>query len=105
VRCFAWQDGQLIGAGRAITDGVSSSAVYDVVVDPDCQRQGVGTQLMRNLLSKLPIGQVMLISVPGREQFYESLGFRRLRTGFVLMSGFDAWEREGYFVDDRVPPA
>ena len=37
---FATIDGRLVGAARAISDGVTSSAIYDVVIDPNWQGKG-----------------------------------------------------------------
>ncbi|MDL1893438.1 GNAT family N-acetyltransferase, partial [Sphingobacteriales bacterium CHB3] len=46
VYCFVEDNGKLIGAGRAISDGVSNSAIYDVVVLPEYQGKGIGTFLL-----------------------------------------------------------
>ncbi|MFN8446371.1 MAG: GNAT family N-acetyltransferase [Caldilineaceae bacterium] len=97
--CFAWYNGELVGAARAISDGVISSAIYDVVVDPDYQRQGIGRKLMEALLSRLPKRSVMLVSTHGNEEFYRKLGFRKLRTAYMLQDNFQAWEAGGYFDD------
>ena len=35
--CFAWLDGQLVGAARATSDGVFYATVLDVAVDPGFQ--------------------------------------------------------------------
>lgn len=98
--CFAWDQQKLIGAARAISDGVASSAVYDVVVDPAYQGQGVGKQLMTNLLSRLPKRSVMLVSVHGKEGFYQKLGFKRLRTAYMLQDDFGPWSSMGYFEEN-----
>lgn len=99
--CFAWDQPRLVGAARAISDGVTSSAIYDVVVEPAYQNQGVGRALMQNLLSRLPKRSVMLVSVHGKEGFYQKLGFRHLRTAYMLQENFGAWDSMGYF-DDNV---
>ncbi|MCB0063281.1 MAG: GNAT family N-acetyltransferase [Caldilineaceae bacterium] len=94
--CFAWQQQQLIGGARAISDGYRSSAIYDVFVDRPFQRQGVGHALMENLLARLPKRSVMLISIHGKEGFYQKLGFRRLRTAYILQEDFGPWSAMGY---------
>lgn len=99
--CFAWDQQNLIGGARAISDGVTSSAIYDVFVDLPFQRQGVGRALMENLLARLPKRSVMLISVHGKEGFYQKLGFRRLRTAYILQEDFGPWDEMGYLDDDR----
>lgn len=73
--CFAWIDGQLVGAARATSDGVFYATVLDVAVDPGFQGAGIGRRMMRELLRRLPLQKVYLTTVPGKEGFYEKLGF------------------------------
>ena len=75
--CFIYTkpEGSLIGTARAISDGVTCSAVFDVCVHPDWQRSGVGTEMMRILLSDLT-GQFVLLTTPVPE-FYLRLGFKK----------------------------
>lgn len=73
--CFAWIDGQLVGAARATSDGVFYATVLDVAVDPGFQGAGIGRKMMRELLRRLPVQKVYLTTVPGKEGFYEKLGF------------------------------
>ena len=73
--CFAWVDGQLVGAARATSDGVFYATVIDVAVDPGFQGAGIGRKMMRALLRRLPVKKVYLTAVPGKEGFYEKLGF------------------------------
>lgn len=94
--CFAWEQQILIGCARAISDGVTSSAIYDLFVDPPYQGQGVGRTLMEHLLTRLPKRSVMLVSTHGNEGFYQKLGFRRLRTAYVLQEDFGPWAEMGY---------
>ena len=94
---FAYLDGRLIGSARAISDGVTSSAIYDVVVDPDLQGQGIGKQIMEFMLERLPTSSVMLVSVLRYQEFYRKLGFKRLTTAYMRKASFDSWLRAGYF--------
>lgn len=75
ICCFAWVDGQLVGAARATSDGVFYATVLDVAVDPGFQGAGIGRKMMRELLRRLPVQKVYLTTVPGKEGFYEKLGF------------------------------
>ena len=76
--------GAAVGVARVIGDGGYMALIADVMVDPDWQGRGVGRGLMERALARIqdqlsPGQPVMgnLMSVPGREGFYEQLGFVR----------------------------
>ena len=73
--CFASVDGQLVGGARATSDGVFNATVLDVAVDPGFQGAGISRKMMRELLRRLPVQKVYLTTTPGKEGFYENLGF------------------------------
>jgi len=75
VVCFAKDRAQLIAAGRALTDGEYHATTYDLVVDSNYQRQGIGTQIMTELLARLPVWRVLLVADPQVQPFYRRLGF------------------------------
>jgi aralkylamine N-acetyltransferase len=75
VVCFAKDRLQLIAAARALTDGEYHATIYDLVVDPNYQRQGIGTRLMTELLGRLPVWRVLLVADPKVQPFYRRLGF------------------------------
>lgn len=77
-------NGRIIGIGRAMTYGVFNSAIYDVVVHRDFQKQGIAKKIMDFLLNKLSnVSCVHLISTTGNEGFYRKLGFKKLKTGMA----------------------
>ena len=95
--CSAFDDGKMIGFGRAISDGQYQSAIYDVVVLPEFQNQGVGKIIMNALLEKLPKTSIVLIfSAPGKENFYRKFGFSRLKTGMALFPNSEWFITNGY---------
>ncbi|HNW36034.1 MAG TPA: GNAT family N-acetyltransferase [Candidatus Ozemobacteraceae bacterium] len=79
-KVFLFDEGRMIGFGRAISDGVSQAAVYDIVVLPEYQNKGIGKLLMNSLLEKLGSCNVILYANPGKEGFYATLGFRPMPT-------------------------
>lgn len=93
---FAWSDGQLVGFGRAISDGAYQSAIYDVAVRPEFQSQGIGKLILTNILTHLPKGNIILYASPGKEAFYETLGFRRMKTGMALFADVAAMAQKGF---------
>ena len=87
VCCFAWVDGKLVGAARATSDGVFYATIVDVAVDPGFQGAGIGRKMMQALLRRLPFPKVFLTSVPGKEGFYEKLGFLHQTNAMGLYAG------------------
>ncbi len=97
VVCSVYVDGKMIGFGRAISDGQYQSAIYDVVVLPEFQNQGVGKTIMNALLEKLPETSIILIfAAPGKEKFYRKFGFGNLKTGMGLFPNAEWFRANGY---------
>jgi ribosomal protein S18 acetylase RimI-like enzyme len=95
--CTAYQDGKLIGMGRALTDGEYQAAIYDLVVLPEYQRQGIGRMIMDAIHRRLDAGMIILYAVPGKEAFYEKLGYHRLLTGMGRrLKDVERFRAEGY---------
>ena len=70
-----------IGMGRVVGDGIYN-IICDVVVNPDYQGKGIGTEIMSRLLNylkeKTPENgrtSIQLIAERGKETFYEKFGF------------------------------
>ena len=51
---FIYEDSQLIGFGRTISDGEYQGASYDVAVLPEAQGKGVGEVIIQTILKRLP---------------------------------------------------
>lgn len=95
--CSAYVDKKIVGFGRAISDGQYQSAIYDVVVLPAFQNQGVGKSIMKALLEKLPkSGPVLIFAAPGKQDFYRKLGFGNLKTGMGLFPNPEMSRENGY---------
>ena len=97
--CFVYDNEaspKLVGAGRALSDGETHSAIYDLVVLPEYQGRGIGKLILEFLLERLPKLNVMLVSVPSKLPFYEKHGFRRLTTGCVRLESETLWQERGY---------
>ncbi|MDD3534584.1 MAG: GNAT family N-acetyltransferase [Candidatus Cloacimonetes bacterium] len=80
---------EIIGMGRAISDGVSDAYIQDVTVLERYRGQGIGKALIRKLIGYLQerkIQWIGLISEPGYQGFYRSLGFGEMKdyTPFLL---------------------
>ena len=50
-KCFVHAGGRLVGAGRALADGLDCSYLADVAVHPAHQRLGLGKELIQRLVA------------------------------------------------------
>ncbi|MBO0797844.1 MAG: GNAT family N-acetyltransferase [Blastocatellia bacterium] len=83
--CFIYDQGKLIGAGRALADGADCSYLCDVAVHPEYQGLGLGKEIITKL-KELSAGhrKIILYANPGKEGFYKKLGFLRMRTAMAI---------------------
>jgi len=93
---FVYRSEQLIGFGRAISDGAYQAAVYDIAVAPEFQKNGIGTIIMESILSRLPHCNIILYASPGKENFYRKLGFRKMKTGMAFFTKPDSMMEKGF---------
>jgi ribosomal protein S18 acetylase RimI-like enzyme len=95
-KCFVYEDSVLVGAGRAIADGVDCSYLCDIAVHPRVQGRGLGRDIATKLRD-LSRGhkKIILYANPGTEPFYEKLGFRRMRTAMAIFRNEDAAIKRG----------
>lgn len=84
-RCFVRENGKLIGAGRALSDGADCSYICDVALLPSHQGHGLGKAIVQRLMD-LSAGhkKIILYAVPGKEPFYRKLGFMRMKTAMAI---------------------
>ncbi|UYP09748.1 GNAT family N-acetyltransferase [Priestia megaterium] len=84
VVAIAYDEDNIAGFGRALSDGVFNAAIYDVVVDEHYQNKGIGQKVIKNLLAQLDdISCVHLVSTAGNEEFYRKAGFWKMKTGMA----------------------
>jgi len=93
---FVFDNQQLIGFGRAISDGLIQAAIYDVAVLPSYQGHGIGKQIIEKIVNSLPGCNFILYASPGKEPFYEKLKFRRMKTGMALFVKADIMTGRGF---------
>lgn len=93
---FVFDNENLIGFGRAISDGVRQSAIYDVATLPEYQGKGIGGLIIETIIKNTPTCNFILYASPGKEGFYESLGFRRLKTGMGLFIDMEGMKSKNF---------
>ena len=92
----AFDSDRLIGLGRALCDGEYQAAIYDLVLLPEYQGQGIGREMLQRLCAQLPVDNIILYAVPGREGFYRKCGFIRMLTAMAKLNPSMADPASGY---------
>ena len=80
---LAFDGEKIVGLIRLVGDGFSSVFVQDLIVLPSCQRQGIGSSLMKEALEDYKDAyQVQLVTDQTERTlgFYRSMGFEILST-------------------------
>lgn len=93
---FIYHDNNLIGCGRALSDGAYQAAVYDCAVLPEYQGKGIGKTIITHILSELSNCNVILYATPGKEGFYKKYGFRKMQTGMARFIKSDIMTERGF---------
>jgi GNAT superfamily N-acetyltransferase len=84
-KCFVFDDDVLIGAGRALADGIDCSYIGDVALHPEYQGIGLGKQIVQNLIDQSQgHKKIILYANPGKEGFYANLGFKKMNTAMAI---------------------
>ncbi|MBN2046054.1 MAG: GNAT family N-acetyltransferase [Anaerolineales bacterium] len=95
-KCFVFRNSQLVGAGRALADGLDCSYICDVVVHPDFQGMGLGQQIVQYLIEQSKgHKKIILYANPGKEVFYHKLGLKRMNTALALFENEAEMIRKG----------
>ncbi len=74
----AYDGENLVGFGRVLTDGVLHAMIYELIVHPEYQGKGIGTQILQRLIqwcSEMHIRDIQLFCARGKRSFYEMNGF------------------------------
>jgi ribosomal protein S18 acetylase RimI-like enzyme len=93
---FVYDDDKLVGFGRAISDYAYQAAIYDVAVSQPYQGRGLGRIIINSILKSIPQCNFILYASPGKEGFYETLNFKRMKTGMALFRDADRMQKKGF---------
>jgi GNAT superfamily N-acetyltransferase len=75
----AYSSNQLVGFARAMSDKVLYATIYDVMVLPDYQGQGIGKVLVESITKQCKgagVKSIHLFAAENIEIFYNQLGFQ-----------------------------
>ncbi|MGX5652695.1 GNAT family N-acetyltransferase [Hydrogenophaga borbori] len=100
-KCFVFEGGRLVGAGRALADGADCAYLCDIAVLPSHQGTGLGKQIVAHLVERSRgHRKIILYAVPGKEPFYRKFGFLRMKTAMAIFSNPQQQLERGYLSED-----
>ena len=78
--------GRLVGVARSVTDFAYCCYLSDLAVDRDCQRQGIGKELMARTKEAAGGGKIMLLllSAPDGMDYYPKAGLEKFDNCFGI---------------------
>ena len=72
----AYENGNLVGLARAMTDFVYTTYLADLAVDEKYQHQGIGKELIKILKINIPKAKLILLAAPAAEAYYPKIGMQ-----------------------------
>lgn len=81
----AWDDEQLVGISRSLTDFAYVAYLADLAVDQEYQRSGIGKLLIEETQKRLgPECMIVLLAAPKANEYYEHIGFENNPRAWTL---------------------
>ena len=82
-----WVGEEIVGFGRALTDGVFRGVLWDIVIDKSYQGRGFGTLIVKNLLSskKIKNTKKLYLMTTKRKFFYKQFNFTEVTSQNLLI--------------------
>ena len=73
----AWKNDKLIGFIRVLSDKIFRSIIYDLIVEPEFQGYGIGSQLIKKCIEHFPNSEWLVGTEKHIAGFYEKLEIGR----------------------------
>ena len=86
----AWDNERLVGVVRVLSDKIIRSVIYDLVVDPEYQGQGIGKELVKRCIRHYPYTEWLVQTTENIAGYYEKMGFKRYK--HVVLSIPSKWQ-------------
>ena len=82
-----WVDNEIVGFGRALTDGIYRGVLWDIVIDQNHQGKGYGKLIVNNLLStkKIRDTKKLYLMTTNKRLFYSQLDFKEVISQNLLI--------------------
>ena len=82
-----WVGNEIVGFGRALTDGIYRGVLWDIVIDQNHQGKGFGTLVVKNLLSakKIKKTKKLYLMTTNKKLFYSQFDFEEVISQDLLI--------------------
>jgi len=82
-----WVGKEIVGFGRALTDGIYRGVLWDIVIDQNHQGNGYGSLIVKNLLSSKKIKKTkkLYLMTTNKKLFYSQLDFKEVNSQNLLI--------------------
>ena len=82
-----WSDGEIVGFGRALSDGVYRGVLWVIVIDENHQGNGYGKLIVKSLLNskKIKNTKKIYLMTTNRKLFYSQIDFKEVTTQNLLI--------------------
>ena len=82
-----WVGNEIVGFGRALTDGIFRGVLWDIVIDQNHQGKGFGKLIVKNLLStkKIRSTKKLYLMTTNKKLFYSQLEFKEVISQNLLI--------------------
>jgi len=86
-----WSNNKILGFGRALSDGVYRSVLWDIVIDHNHQGKGYGKLIVNSLLESKRIKESdkIYLMTTNQKDFYYQLGFNEVFSQNLLIKKTD----------------
>ena len=82
-----WSSNELVGFGRALSDGIYRGVLWDIVIDQDHQGKGYGKMIIKNLLEskKIKNTKKIYLMTTNKKLFYSQVDFKGVSSQHLLV--------------------
>ena len=82
-----WVGKEIVGFGRALTDGIYRGGLWDIVIDENHQGKGFGTLIVKKLLSAKKIKNIkkLYLMTTNKKLFYSKFEFKEVISQNMLI--------------------
>ena len=82
-----WVGNNIVGFGRALTDGIYRGVLWDIVIDQNYQGKGFGKLIVKSLLASKEIQNTkkLYLMTTNKKLFYSQLEFKEVTSQNLLI--------------------